>query len=208
MGVHSANWHLILWNFTSKNKNRELVRLFGDVLRFQNHLQSSCSMSFVARNHRLSAQFRLSFEIHVDGKLRLSSEINRICDFGSYGINSLDLVFYRLHWANRHLIGCKFASKNKNRELVRPFGDVLRFQNHLQSSCNMSFVARNHKIYAQLGLSFEIDRICDFGTESIISPTRYMGFIGPTGMVRCKFVSKYKNRVLMRPFTSKTMCKA
>ena len=30
--------------------------------------------------------------------------------------------------------------ENKNRELVRPLGDVLRFQNHLQSSCSISFV--------------------------------------------------------------------
>ena len=63
MGVHWANWHLILGNFASKNKNRELVRPFRDVLRIQNHLQSSWSMSFVARSDQLSAQLRLSFEI-------------------------------------------------------------------------------------------------------------------------------------------------
>ena len=53
-------------------------------------------------------------------------------------------------------IGCKFASKNENHELVRPFVDVLRFQNHLQSSCSMSFVARSDQFLAQLRLSFEI----------------------------------------------------
>ena len=109
-------------NVASKNKNRELGRLLGDVLRFQNHLQSSCSISFVTRNHQLSAQLRLSFEI------------GDICGFGSSSI--LGLV--RVYWANWHLILCKFASKIKNRELVRLLGDVLRFQNHLQSSCSIS----------------------------------------------------------------------
>ena len=116
----------------SKNKNRELVRPFGDALRSQNHLQSSCSMSFVAINHKLSAQFRLSFKI------------SGIYDFGRESITCPPWV----HRANWLLIRCKFASKNKNRELVRPFGDVLRSQDHLQSSCSMSFVARNHKLSA------------------------------------------------------------
>ena len=132
--------------FASKYKNRELVRPFGDVLRFQNLMQSSCNMSFVARNHKIYAQLGLSFEI------------DRICDF-RYRIHHLT---YRGSLGQLASDWGKFASKNKNRELVRPFGDVLRFQNHLQSSCNMSFVDRSDQLFAQLRLSLEIGGFCDF----------------------------------------------
>ena len=47
----------------------------------------------------------------------------------------------------------RFRSESRNRELVRPSADVLRFLNHLQSSCNMGFVARNHQLSVQLHLS-------------------------------------------------------
>ena len=126
-------------------------------------------MSFVARNHKLSTQ------------LRLSSEINEN--------QSLDLVSTGLHWVNRHLFGCKFASKNKNRELVRPFGDVLRFQNHLQSSCSMSFVVRNHKLPAQFRLSFEIQCRWDLWFRYRIHHLIYMGSLGQlaSGWVQIRF---------------------
>ena len=68
------------------------------VLRFQNHLESS-NISFVAGNHTLSAQLRLSFDI--DG---IS---------GSVLNPSIDPAVHR----TRHPVGCKFATKNKNREL-------------------------------------------------------------------------------------------
>ena len=50
-------------------------------------------------------------------------------------------------------------------------------QTHLQSSCSMSFVARNHQLSTQLHLSFEIDGICDFNP-----PFDPHGFIEPTGI--------------------------
>ena len=52
----------------------------------------------------------------------------------------------------------------------KPSKYVLRFQNHLESSCIISFLAGNHTLSAQLRLSFDIDGICDFGTESFNWP--------------------------------------
>ena len=55
--------------YLASNKNRELVRLleYGIwrcyAINYQTHLQSSCSMNFIARNHQLSIQLRQSFEI-------------------------------------------------------------------------------------------------------------------------------------------------
>ena len=59
LGWFTSGWVWIRF----ENRNHVRVRLSRDLLRFQNHLQSSCSIGFSARNLELSAQLRLSFEI-------------------------------------------------------------------------------------------------------------------------------------------------
>ena len=90
----------------------------------------------------------------------MSFEVGGICDFRSESImlySWCSLGGFASDWV-------KIRFENRNRELVRPSGGILRVQNQLQSSCSMSFVARNHQLSAQLRLSFEIGVICDFGS--------------------------------------------
>ncbi len=124
------------------------VRPFGDVLRLQNQLQSFCSMGFVARNH------------HDFAQLRLSSEIRSISGFGSGSSMGFTGSSLGLLASDR----VRIRSENRNRVRVRPLGDVLRFQNHLQSLCSMGFVARNHHNFVQFHLSSEIRLIYGLGS--------------------------------------------
>ena len=132
-------------------------------------LQDDCKWSWHRRtspNGRTSSRFLFFERICTGSDARWPNDV--------ISVDPQNPSFHHLIGGSLALDRVQLASKNKNREMVRPFGDALRFQNHLQSSCSMSFVAINHSLSAQFRLSFEISGICDFGTESI---TVHHGFI-------------------------------